>query len=46
MQASEMLICAEDLGVLPKSMQEVLTSMEPLSLEVVRMPKHLGTPFV
>lgn len=46
MQASNMLICAEDLGVLPKSIQEVLTSMELLSLEVVRMPKQLGSPFL
>lgn len=46
MTASDILLCAEDLGVLPKSIQEVLSSLELLSLEVLRMPKCLGKRFV
>lgn len=46
MTASDILLCAEDLGVLPKSIQEVLASLELLSLEVLRMPKLLGRRFV
>lgn len=46
MAASDLLICGEDLGVLPKSIQEVLQSLEILSLEVLRMPKKLGRDFV
>lgn len=44
--ASEMLICAEDLGVLTESITEVLSSFEILSLEVLRMPKQLGQKFI
>lgn len=46
LQASDLLICGEDLGVLPQSVQEVLQSQEILSLEVLRMPKKLGRKFV
>ena len=46
MKASDMLICAEDLGVLTQSVTEVLQALEILSLEVVNMPKQFGTRFV
>ncbi len=46
MTTSDILLCAEDLGVLPKSIQEVLSSLELLSLEVLRMPKLPGKRFV
>lgn len=39
MSASRMLLCAEDLGMLPHSVSEVLASCEILSLEILRMPK-------
>lgn len=42
----DMLICAEDLGLLPQSVKEVLSSLELLSLEVLRMPKVFGHRFV
>lgn len=46
MSASEMLICAEDLGMLPSSIQEVLSSLELFTLEVIRMPKKAGSRFI
>ncbi|MDO5036378.1 MAG: 4-alpha-glucanotransferase [Porphyromonas sp.] len=46
MRASDMLICAEDLGILPSSIHEVLADLELLSLEVVRMPKQAGNRYV
>ncbi|MDO4770960.1 4-alpha-glucanotransferase [Porphyromonas sp.] len=39
MTASDMLLCAEDLGMLPRSVGEVLSSCEILSLEILRMSK-------
>lgn len=44
--ASGMLLCAEDLGLLPHSVTRVLRDLELLSLEVLRMPKILGHSFV
>lgn len=46
LSASDMLICAEDLGLLPHNVKEVLRDLELLSLEVLRMPKRAGTTFV
>ncbi len=40
--SSSMLLCAEDLGMLPRSVSEVLRDFEILSLEVLRMPKREG----
>lgn len=37
--ASDMLICAEDLGMIPKSVSGVLKDLNILSLEIQRMPK-------
>lgn len=46
LSADGMLICAEDLGLLPRSVKEVLSSLELLSLEVLRMPKVGGHRFI
>ncbi len=37
--ASDMLICAEDLGMIPKSVPQVLKDLNVLTLEIQRMPK-------
>lgn len=42
---SNLLICGEDLGLLPSSVSGVLSSLGLLSLEVQRMPKQFGTLF-
>ena len=46
--ATEMLTCAEDLGMIPACVPEVLRDLHILSLEVQRMPKDpkqmLGNP--
>lgn len=46
LSASDLLLCAEDLGVLPQGIHEVLRGLEIISLEVLRMPKLLGRAFV
>ena len=46
LSASDLLLCAEDLGVLPRCIHEVLRGLEIISLEVLRMPKLLGRAFV
>ncbi|HCY88687.1 MAG TPA: 4-alpha-glucanotransferase [Chitinophagaceae bacterium] len=38
-QGSTMLICAEDLGMVPDMVEDVLNEREMLSLQVQRMPK-------
>lgn len=38
--ASTMLICGEDLGMVPKGVPEVMQQLNILSLEVQRMPKN------
>lgn len=45
-QQTSLLLCAEDLGMLPASVGELLKELEILSLEVVRMPKQPDTPMV
>lgn len=40
-QHSNILICAEDLGMIPASVPEVLTRLGILSLELERMPKQV-----
>jgi len=42
MDASRMLICGEDLGMVPESVPLVLNRLGLLSLEVQRWPKRLG----
>ncbi len=45
MDASPMLICGEDLGMVPESVPIVLKRLGLLSLEVQRWPKVLGRHF-
>ncbi len=42
---SDMLVCAEDLGMIPQSVPEVMDMLQMLSLEIQRMPKKLGVEF-
>ncbi len=44
-QSTRMLVCAEDLGMIPASVKPVLEKLQLLSLEIQRMPKHLGATF-
>jgi 4-alpha-glucanotransferase len=44
-QATEMLICGEDLGMVPACVPEVMNQLGLLSLEIQRMPKALGREF-
>ena len=43
--ATEMLICGEDLGMVPHSVPEVMKQLGILSLEIQRMPKNPHTEF-
>jgi 4-alpha-glucanotransferase len=43
---TEMLICGEDLGMVPQNVSAVMSSLGFLSMEVQRMPKQFNTtPF-
>ncbi len=44
-RATNLLICGEDLGVVPACVPEVMRELGLLSLEVQRMPKRLGQEF-
>lgn len=44
-QSTSMLCCAEDLGMIPNCVPEVMHSLQMLSLEIQRMPKELGRAF-
>lgn len=37
--STEMLVCGEDLGMIPASVPEVMTKLQIFSLEIERMPK-------
>lgn len=43
--ASNMLPCAEDLGMIPDCVPEVLHNLKILTLEIERMPKEFGKRF-
>ncbi len=43
--ATNMLVCGEDLGMVPDSVPEVMDMLELLSLEIQRMPKKPGAEF-
>ena len=45
-EASDMLVCGEDLGMVPACVPEVMRQLNILSLEVQRMPKKYGETFV
>lgn len=40
-----MLVCGEDLGMVPHCVPEVMEQLGILSLEIQRMPKKIGTEF-
>lgn len=44
-RSTTMLICAEDLGMVPKMVEPVLANMQMLTLEVQRMPKLASETF-
>ncbi|MBO5911749.1 MAG: 4-alpha-glucanotransferase, partial [Elusimicrobiaceae bacterium] len=44
-QATRMLACAEDLGMIPACVKPVMEKLQLLSLEIQRMPKQLGALF-
>ncbi len=43
--ATKMLVCAEDLGMIPSCVPAVLNRLQILTLEIQRMPKDPATPF-
>jgi 4-alpha-glucanotransferase len=43
--ATDMLVCGEDLGMVPHCVPEVMEQLGILSLEIQRMPKKTGTEF-
>ena len=43
--ATDMLVCAEDLGMIPACVPSVMHQLEILSLEIQRMPKDPGQEF-
>ena len=44
-QATRLLACAEDLGMIPACVKPVMEKLQLLSLEIQRMPKQLGAQF-
>ncbi len=44
-RATQMLICGEDLGLVPHCVPDVMKQLGLLSLEIQRMPKDTGTLF-
>jgi 4-alpha-glucanotransferase len=44
-KTTEMLICGEDLGLVPDCVPEVMQQLGILSLEIQRMPKSGNSPF-
>ncbi len=43
--STKMLVCGEDLGMVPDSVPDVMNELEILSLEIQRMPKKPNTEF-
>ena len=43
--ATRMLVCAEDLGMIPECVAWVMNELAILSLEIQSMPKEYGVPF-
>ena len=44
-QATRMLVCAEDLGMVPDCVEQVMNNLRMLSLEIQTMPKRPGLLF-
>lgn len=45
LQTTPMLVCGEDLGMVPNCVPWVMNQLQILSLEIQRMPKKTGTEF-
>jgi len=45
LNATRMMICGEDLGMIPSCVPEVMHQLKILSLEIQRMPKTVGVQF-
>ena len=43
--STNMLVCGEDLGMVPDSVPDVMNALEIISLEIQRMPKKPNTEF-
>jgi len=43
--STDMLVCGEDLGMIPQSVPEVMKKLQILSLEIERMPKESNIEF-
>ncbi len=43
--SNDLIVCAEDLGMVPDCVKEVLLNLHILSLEIQRMPKAFGREF-
>ena len=41
-EATDMLVCGEDLGMIPACVPEIMDRLRILALEVQRMPKNMG----
>lgn len=46
LRATNMLVCGEDLGMVPACVPQVMNDMQILSLEIERMPKDFAVEFV
>ena len=44
-EATNMLVCGEDLGLVPRCVKNVMEQLQLLSLQVQRMPKYAGSAF-
>ena len=44
-ESTQMLVCAEDLGMVPACVEPVINALRMLSLEIQAMPKALGLEF-
>jgi 4-alpha-glucanotransferase len=44
-QSTRMLVCGEDLGMIPACVESVMNELRILSLEIPRMPKEVGYEF-
>jgi 4-alpha-glucanotransferase len=44
-RSTDMLVCGEDLGMVPHCVPEVMEQLAILSLEIQRMPKKIGSEF-
>lgn len=43
--STDMLVCGEDLGMIPECVPEVMQKLKILSLEIERMPKQINVKF-